>query len=178
MLARTRSVAAPDGRTWTVRRGLLPRPPRWMGWGFRNRRRTGPVADDDPSEWWHALDLVPDGGDSVSAVVVLIAIVAALVLAWFVVFPLLFFLADLLIVLLLAAGGVAFRVLFRRPWRVEASTDGPPPAQAAWAVVGVRDSAEAVRAVAEQLAAGTGIDELAPGPRLVARGRGGPESGR
>jgi hypothetical protein len=66
----------------------------------------------------------------------------------------LFFIVDLLILLVIAAGGIALRVLFRRPWMIEAKTPGPPPARDTWGVVGIRASAQAVETVAQAIRRG------------------------
>lgn len=65
-------------------------------------------------------------------------------------FPFLIALGELLLVLLLAGGGALARVLFRRPWTVDAV--GPSGEHHRWEVVGWRRSGAARRFVAERLA--------------------------
>jgi hypothetical protein len=188
-LERSQTVVAPDNRVWTVRRVLLPRPPRWKGkplpWtgsgdttgsnGTSNDSTKDPRERDASSMWkddrsrdsgwgaWEGLEFAGDIGDALPAVAAVILGVAAIVLlftfAWFVLFPVLFFLGDLLLILLIAAGGVAVRVLFRRPWKIEAST-GPIPERHSWGVVGVRASADAVKTVAYALSRGTAPEAI------------------
>lgn len=83
-----------------------------------------------------------------------IAIVALLAIVVFVL-PVLIFLLDVLVVLALAAGGIVARILFRRPWKIVASTAAGIGQAHAWAVVGTRVSARAVEGVARQLLMGT-----------------------
>jgi hypothetical protein len=190
-LERSQTIVAPDTRVWTVRRVLLPRPPRWKGkpitWGrskdgtatntnsadrtkdARERDESSMWRDDRVSDsgWrgaWEGLEFAGDIGDALPAVAVAIFAVAAMVLfftfAWFVVFPVLFFLGDLLLILLIAAGGVAVRMLFRRPWKIEAHTVEPPQESHTWGVVGLRGSNEAVKTVAYSLSRGWLPEEI------------------
>jgi hypothetical protein len=185
-LERTQTVVAPDSHVWTVRRVLLPRPPRWKGrpltWGRSNDgTRTDSTKDagdrDESAMWkddrssdtgwreaWQGLEFAGDIGDALPAVAAAIFAVALMVLlftfAWFVLFPVLFFLGDLLLILLIAAGGVALRVLFRRPWKIEARRVEPPQKTHTWGVVGLRASNEAVKTVAYALSRGTTAEEI------------------
>jgi len=69
-------------------------------------------------------------------------------------FPFLIALGELLLVLLLAVGGAVARILFRRPWTVDAV--GPSGDHHRWEVVGWRRSGAARRFIAQRLAeAGT-----------------------
>jgi hypothetical protein len=190
--AHARSVVAPDGREWSVRRAVLPRLPRFRGWRLpwrRQREETAPVAGaadwndwrvpDDPKFWsesssgkesaealWFAGDLA-SGLDSFGAAIVAgAAAIAVLAFAWIVIFPVLVFAVDVLIFLLIAAGGIAMRVLFRRPWLIEWRTDGPPRELHTWGVVGLRTSAQAVETVAEALRRGTPPQQIRPAPRF------------
>jgi hypothetical protein len=168
-LAKSRTVTGPDGRAWNVRRLLLPRRPRWKG------RRSGEPGEKRSKsaragDWWQTFDSISSLGDlgelgGVGAAIAAIALVALLfVFAWFVLFPALFLLLDLIIILLIAAGGVAVRVLFRRPWKIEARTEGPHESHH-WGVVGLRASADAVHTVADAIAAGMPPNEIRPAPR-------------
>jgi hypothetical protein len=64
---------------------------------------------------------------------------------------------DLLFLLLIAAAAVAMRVLFRRPWIVEAATDGDTRH---WPVVGFRSSKAMVGEVSWALQNGRALEEL------------------
>src|SRR5690349_1348158 len=111
-------VVDPQGTEWTVRR-------RWV---HRRLRWRGPGRD--------TLGGVFDGGDVLGAaaelpVVGIIFLILALILfaifAVLFVIPALIFLVELTIVLAIVAIGVVGRLLFGRPWTVEARTaDGGP----------------------------------------------------
>jgi hypothetical protein len=83
-----------------------------------------------------------------------IGIIAAVLIAAFFVVPLLVAVAELLLLLLVLALGVVTRVAFRRPWHVDAETDGPLPERRTWQVVGWGASRRAVDQVAVSLEAG------------------------
>jgi hypothetical protein len=154
VLERARTVVAPDGKEWKVGIRWLPRKPRWKGWGFKRSKRRA-------SEWLEITDLpIPD---SLSALLIVIGIVIVLVLAWFFVFPVLFLLLDVLIVLVLAGAAVATRVLFRRPWIVQAVSDDETKE---WPVVGWRASRDFAAAVAVRLERGLRVDD----PPVSSRG--------
>jgi hypothetical protein len=78
----------------------------------------------------------------------LIALGAAL---FFLVLPALFALGELLLIVLLAVAGVLGRVLFRRPWTVDAL--GPDGQHHEWRVVGWHASGETRDEVARHLEA-------------------------
>ena len=69
--------------------------------------------------------------------------------------PLLLAILDLLLLALLTALGIAARIVFRRPWIVEA--DGPTGHRVRWRVVGWRASGATVDAAAEALAHGAAV---------------------
>lgn len=134
---------------WYVRRRWAPR---HLGadtiWGrFRNRnrrvrRRTSDLAD------------VPDPGcspDVGEAIVVFLIAIAVIVFMVFVGLPFLVALGELLLVLVLAVGGAIGRLLFRRPWTVDAV--GPDGEHHQWSVVGWRTSGAARRFIADRIAA-------------------------
>jgi hypothetical protein len=160
-IARKETVVAPDERVWTVRRVLLPRPPRWM----KRKKR----ADDRRSQEWgetawggiefgsHALEAAANGP---TALIVALVVFVGLLLLWAFLIPTLFFLVDLLIVLLITLAGGAVRVLFRRPWKIDARTGGPLGEQHSWGVVGVRASDDAVHSVAYALSRGMPPQEI------------------
>ena len=107
-------VRSLDGREWTVRRRWLPRHDGFASWWERRRAERRGARDD--GSWWHALDIPVDlEGLALGAIAV-----AVLVAFVFLGIPLLLALLDVLVILLLAVVGVVTRVLFRRPWTVEA----------------------------------------------------------
>lgn len=142
------TITGPDGRQWTVRRRLAPRLGAETVFG-RARRRVGSVINRTTN----GLD-VADGclAFDLDAIVVVLLVLVALLLLIFVVIPLLVVIVDLVILLLLALLGIVARVVFRRPWVLEAaSSDGR---RHQWRVVGWRRSGEQCRHIAQMLAAG------------------------
>jgi len=166
-LARSRSITGPDGRVWRVRRVLLPRPPRWKGrplpkHGKRERTKRSARNWADAADGLDVVGNIGEGLGGVAAVLVAIVFVVVLIaFAWFVLFPVLFLLLDLVLILLIAGGGVALRLLFRRPWKIEAKTEDPLESHS-WGVVGLRASADAVHSVADALARGVPPGEIRP----------------
>jgi hypothetical protein len=139
---------SPSGRRWTVRRRWAPRlrgASPWRRFRRQYRRafdRVGDVADADPG----CLEVFGEG------LLVGLAIILGVLFLVFVAIPLVFAVLDLLVVLLLTAGGIVVRVLFRRPWTIEAtSADG---GVLRWQVKGWRASGARRDEIAGLLAAG------------------------
>jgi hypothetical protein len=164
-----RTVTTPQGDTWRVRRLWAPRlggESLWRRFRRRSRmsRRVTEQAGDvaDPG-------CVVDLLDDAIAVVVIVAVVVFVLL---VAVPLLVAIADVVLLALLTVLGFGTRILFRRPWVVEARSLVPVPVDAragdawpsdattteprrhTWRVVGWRASGEMVLAVADALAHG------------------------
>jgi hypothetical protein len=141
-------VTTPAG-VWQVRRRWAPRhlgsQTIWTRFRDRNRkvrRRTSDLGD------------VPDPGcapDVAEGIFVFLVAVAAIAFLIFVGIPFLIALGELLVIVLLAAGGVVGRVLFRRPWTVDAVD--PTGAHHTWSVVGWRASGAARQLIADRVAA-------------------------
>jgi hypothetical protein len=140
-------VETRDG-TWHVRRRWAPR---HLGaqtiWGrFRHRsrkvrERTTDVGDvPDPG-------CAPDIGEGI--LVFVVVIIGVLFLIFFGI-PFLIALGELLLILLLAVAGVVGRVLFRRPWTIDAVSPGGDHHE--WSVVGWGASTSARQLVADRLA--------------------------
>jgi hypothetical protein len=164
-LGKARTVTGPDGRVWTVKRVLLPRPPRFEGWR-RKKKDPGPARDwGDGLQGADVVDVASGLSEGPAAVLAGILFVVLFGLAWFLIFPVALFLVDVVIFLLIAAGGIAVRVLFRRPWKIQARTGDPTTESHSWGVVGLRASAEAVDAVARVIAQGTRPDDIDLAPR-------------
>ena len=106
-------ATAPDGATWTVRRRWIPHRD-GVGVRARLKRRTKRGLD--------ALD-IPDFGIDLEGIAIVIALVALLVIALVFGWPILLLGIDLAWLLLVGIFGTIGRVLLRRPWRVEATTD-------------------------------------------------------
>jgi hypothetical protein len=140
-----KAVHAPNGTTWTVRRHWIPRLGTDTLW--RRFRKKAKVSRDVASS-------VPDGcgADVGEGIVAAIAVVIILVVLVLIVLPLIVAIIDLVFVLLLAALGIVGRILFRRPWKIEATaSDG---ARQFWHVVGLRASAKRRDEIASMLAIG------------------------
>lgn len=144
-----------EGIEWTVRRRWLPR---YEGRGLRERlrqRRARAAArrqgDEGAARWFDVLD-IPALDDSLTAVAVVVAAVLALVLLAVWGIPLLLALVDLVFVLLVAVLGLAGRVIFRRPWTVEATA--PDGRRRELRVVGWRRAGEAVADLAGDISHG------------------------
>jgi len=137
-------VTGPQGNQWIVRRKWVPRRLRWRG-----KRGAGDLVD--------GADLVSLGGD-LPVVGVILAAIALLLLAiaavMFIV-PAVIFLVELLIIVVIVGLGVMGRVLFGRPWTVEAQRTDETEAFE-WKVSGWRASQDLVHSVADQLRA-TGL---------------------
>jgi hypothetical protein len=129
-------VTTPSGQGWQVRRLWAPR---LHAFGMTGRLRRGARAsrqaagetagEADPG---FAVDVLEGGGIAIAiaAAFVVLAIVA----------PLIGVVVDLILAILLTALGVAGRLLFRRPWVVEAASDTGDRHR--WQVVGWRASRE------------------------------------
>ena len=120
-------VTDPSGRDWVVRRRWLPWSVRWRG-PLRPRKKQKKESTDPG--WLDFLDFgepfldFDEGFGGFVAVVVVIFLVVVGVLL---VFPLFIFIVELLLVMLVVAAALVARVLFRRPWLVDALTvEGKP----------------------------------------------------
>ena len=138
---RSITVRAPDGRVWEVER-RWPRP-RWRAW------------KPDIAPGWGALDdiaLAESPSGLIAGVLIGLVVFALVAIAIFVLLPAIVFVAELVLV------AVAIAVA-RRPWRIRATTLGPPFEEHEWHVRGWRRSKRAVDEVARELEQG-----LAAGP--------------
>ena len=139
------SVTDPDGRPWAVGIRWLPRKPRWIGWGPRRKERK-----DKDLNWLDGADAlnVLDFTDGPGPLAVIAAIAAAVFLIWFFVVPVAILAVDLIFLVLLVAVSLVSRVLFRRPWIVEATASGE---QHQLPVVGYRASRQMVEDTARSI---------------------------
>ena len=133
-----RQVVDPQGRTWRVRRRWVPHTVRWRG--GRN------VPDVDVP----GLDLLDDELGIFAAIGLAITGIVVVVVAVLFVIPALVFAVELLVVVLAIGLGALARVLFRRPWTVEARIKGTNEGRE-WKVVGWKASGELVDTVAERI---------------------------
>ena len=130
----------------------------------------------DPGDrWWHAadgLDALTFADFSVGGVIAAFAAIVAAIVLVAVVWPIVALALEVVILLILFLGGLAGRLVFRRPWRIVARTKGEPREVRAWHVVGWRASAEVVDEVARSLAAGQRPNPAGAEPVLVEERRG------
>jgi hypothetical protein len=147
-------VTDPDGVRWRVHVAWQPRWPalvrRFGAWRHTRKRGRGRRGDGAGTVVDNLLDVGQaaasgrgggstgggggsgggflDGLDLGEAVVVIVvalfAVIALAFLFWWVILPLLLLVLDAVIVLILLVAAVVGRVLFRRPWTVEALADG------------------------------------------------------
>ncbi len=136
-----KTVVDPAGRTWKVRRRWTQRRVSWRG-----------PKGDRAADLFDGADLAGDGADLPVIGVIMLAIAALVVavLAVLFVIPALIFVLELVLVLAAVGLGVLGRVLFRRPWTVEARVGGTDEGRE-WKVTGWRASGELVDSVAERL---------------------------
>jgi hypothetical protein len=176
------AVTTPGGHRWRVRRVWAPRLGGESLWDrFRRRtrlsRRVASEAGDVPDPGC-AADLLDDA-------IAIVVIVAVVVFVLLVAVPLLVAILDVVLLALLTVVGIGARVVFRRPWVVEARSFVPVPVDArdgaawpsdtattelrrhTWRIVGWRASGEMVDAVANALAHGNPLppgDTMSPPP--------------
>lgn len=141
-MASTR-IEDPQSRQWTVRRKWVHRKLRWRG----------PKRTD--LDFTRGVDLTgfADVGDDlpiIGVILTVIALVLIAIVAVMFIIPAVIFLAELLIVVAIVGAGLAARVLFGRPWTIEAHRDGTDDIYE-WKVNGWRASGDLVRSVADQL---------------------------
>jgi hypothetical protein len=150
-------VTAPDGREWKVSR-------RWVGRKVALRWvRTGGL--DTP-------DLAMAMDSSVTGVLLGLGLLILAALVILLLLPLLILVGQILVILVLIAAGIASRLLFRRPWEVDAVTHGPPEESHVWRIVGWRNSDEAIREIADGLR--QGMVAGAPGGAVPVAGQASP----
>jgi hypothetical protein len=148
-------VRAPDGKTWVVRRRWMPKRPR-----LRRRVRANDVIQ---SSNWDIPDL--GGIEELGPLGIVVGIVGALLFVLVVSTVLIPFLAltiELILVIILFGAGLIGRLLLGRPWRIEATTSGPPEERREIEVAGLRESAQAARDLAKDLEAGHQRARLVP----------------
>jgi hypothetical protein len=132
---RTVSVTAPEGTPWNVRVVWAPRwralARRFGGWRAERTGRSGDVVEgalqaggDIPTPGGGSGGGLDLGNEIAAIVLILVAFVVGVALFWWVLLPLLLVILDVVIVLILLALSIVARVLFRRPWTVEATAPG------------------------------------------------------
>ncbi|GII24426.1 hypothetical protein [Planosporangium mesophilum] len=163
---RTITTSSPDGVAWKVRVVWQPRwralARRFGGWRRRRRGDSSGVPN---------LDLPTGGGggggggdgflgnladDILVGLAVIVAMVVVGALFWWLLLPLLLLVLDVVVVLLLLAVAIPARVLFRRPWTVEAATPASDGGENYFVteVVGWREALRTRDEIAEKLRMG------------------------
>jgi hypothetical protein len=134
---RTLRVTVPDGTDWLVRVQWQPRwhalALRFGGWRRKRRRRHrdfdgtvdvgGEVGTGSPSDLDGSGPDLPGadlGDDLFVGALVVVGLVVFGAVFWWAAIPLLLVVLDAVALAVLLAAGIAARVLFRRPWTVEA----------------------------------------------------------
>ncbi|NUR71733.1 MAG: hypothetical protein HOU81_13000 [Hamadaea sp.] len=121
---RTVKVETPSGQTWGVR---VVWQPRWSAlvrrFGAWRRKRKGEKSSG-VGDFSGCGDVGGCGGDDLGAIVLgIVLFIVGVLLFWFILLPLLLLVVDILVIVLLLLVAIPARVLFRRPWTVEAAYD-------------------------------------------------------
>src|SRR5215470_9152644 len=119
---RTLTVTDPAGTQWRVR---VVWQPRWRAlarrfgrWRRQRRSGSGDIALDASLD---AVSVSDTSSDLFVGIVVVVGLIVGGLLFWWLLLPLLLLVIDIVVVMVLAVVTVATRVLFRRPWTVEAA---------------------------------------------------------
>lgn len=154
---KTASVRDPAGVTWRVEVRWLPWLPRWRG-PRRDRKK-----DPADTRWYDWLDIGEPFAwfdEGLGAFVTAIVLAVLLVIAALFILPVFVFLIEVLIVGLVVLLAFGLRVLFRRPWLVDAFDVEEPSRHFTWKVVGLGASKRAVDEVAKQLSEGVEVPQV------------------
>jgi hypothetical protein len=155
-------VRAPDGRRWRVRRRWLDRSPPSLRERWR-KNKEGRESDADS-----AFDL-PWEIDLLDGTTIGIALIAVVLLFVFVLIPLVGIALELIVLLVLFLSSVVARVVFRRPWVVEAVEVDNPEGRVAFAVKGWRQSSQALGELRTAISAAGPPERLTAGEPLATR---------
>ena len=122
-----RTVTTPGGDTWNVRRLWAPRLGGEAPWArLRKRARVG-------RRFMRGVGEASDAGcaaDALEDLFFLSVIVAVLVILALIGLPLVLAVVDLAVLIVLTVLGIVVRIVFRRPWVVEARSITPVPVDA------------------------------------------------
>jgi hypothetical protein len=138
-------VVTPDGVEWTVGRRWMTRPVR-RTWASR-REAGGELLTGAP---------IPGGDWAAGGLEGAVLIIAGVLVVALVLVPVLLFGIELIIVGCVLAPSLAGRILFGRPWTIEARIVRPAGSerQLEWSVPGWRRSGKIIGGIAQELAAG------------------------
>lgn len=152
-----KSVTAPDGSQWQVRRRWLDRPLPDVRRRFREYRESN--AGDSLLDGAWSIDFA----DSIWAS---IALALFLVLVVIVLLPLLGIALELILLLLLLGSGLVGRVVLRRPWTVEAVNLEDKERSASYAIKGWNRSGRAIAEIATAIRAAGPPQQIAEGVKV------------
>jgi hypothetical protein len=155
-MSRGSTLRAADGARWKVRRRWLERPPPKLRRSFRKNREE--AAD--------AFALLPLEGFDAPMVLIIVVIVAVLIVL--VVLPLLGVALELIALLFLFLSGLVARIVFGRPWIVEAIKVGDPETRVVYEVKGWRQSSQALSELRASVTS-SGQPQTVLGRRLATR---------
>lgn len=153
-------VTSPDGERWVVSRQWVKGPK--FHWGARRRPRSEDLDKIDISPF----DVIDDSLTGIVLAFAAVVVIALLVaLGAFVVLPVLGIALELIVVIVLLGYGITARVLFRRPWVIEAKNLDNPLRTREFKVVGWQRSREAIPAVERLVVSGANLES--PGAQAV-----------
>jgi hypothetical protein len=105
--------------------------------------------------WLELADGIAAFEGSIGGFIGMLIVIALITIGVALLLPAVVLLVELILVVVLVGAGVLVRVLFRRPWLIDAEVQGPEGQdRLTWAVVGYRRSSEAVEEIADQLRRG------------------------
>jgi hypothetical protein len=145
---RGRTVRAPDGRSWVVRRRWMPRVGAGTAWSrlSRRSRRSTKHAEMAGDVSLFSAFIVDDFAVVVRWVVIVVIATLLIVLSAFAA------VVEVALLVLLVLVGILTRVLLDRPWTIEATPDEGE--SLTWLATGWRSSAERLDQIATLLESG------------------------
>jgi hypothetical protein len=145
---RGRTVRAPDGRSWVVRRRWMPRVGAGTAWSrlSRRSRRSTKHAETVGDVSLFSAFVVDDFAVVVRWVVIVVVATLLIVVSAFAAVVEIALLALLLLI------GILSRILLDRPWTIEATPDEGPALR--WQATGWRASSERLNQIATLLESG------------------------
>ncbi|MEA2435316.1 MAG: hypothetical protein QOG54_2773 [Actinomycetota bacterium] len=126
------------------------------------------IGDSSAWGWLDLADGLGTFGGSIGAIIGVFILIALFTIGIALLLPAVVLFLELLLVIPLVIAGLLLRILFRRPWLIDAvgfAPDGDD--HIVWAVVGYRRSSEAVAEIADQLRRGISIPVVPDGTLLI-----------
>lgn len=142
----SRRPVSPDGVRWSVGRKWVPHRVH-HSWRWRAEQTLEVVtAPAGWTDWFTAFDDTDLGG----GLLILAGVVAVVLIA----IPLLLFGIELIVAGVLVAVGIWVRLIFRKPWTIEARPLDASANALHWRVTGWKASGELITRISDDLAAG------------------------